>query len=162
MKTSENKVVRLSKTKLWDKISSEVSELLTNSKVSKKFSEELLTLLETNLAPKSGGGSSAYPAILNEDGTIKEAYCRYHQLYYPADKMVISNGKSKGYCKAAIAKWNKARRVIKSLEAEAVEAMAEGNFDEAQAKSKEVVGLKASCLKSEYYDIEQDWVDFNN
>jgi len=153
---------RLSKSKLWDKVQGEVNELLTNSKVSKKFQEELMTLLETNLAPKSGGGSSAHPPILNEDGTIKEAWCRYHQRYYPADKMVISNGKSKGYSKAAIAKWNKAQRTIKDYEAKAVEAMAKGDFDEAQKLSKLAVTLKADCLKPEYYDPEKDWEEFSN
>ena len=155
---AENK--RLSKTKVWENISEEVAKLLEESKVSKKFSAELMHILETNLKPKSGGGSSEHPPKLDEDGNIVEAYCRYHQRYYPVDKMVMSNDKSKGYSKAAIAKWNRAQREVKAMEAKAIEAMNKGNFKEAQALSKEATELKANSLKPEFYDPEQDWVDF--
>jgi len=153
-------MAKVTKQQMWDNVQSQVSELLETNKVSKKFKDALLQVLEDNLAPKSGGGSSANPPILNEDGTIKEAYCRFHQRYEPAEDMVISKNKSKGYCKAAISLWNKTNNEIKKLESQAVEAMSAGDFDKAQEIAKKAKELKDNFNKPEFYDYDRDWVEF--
>ena len=150
----------MTKTQLWTNVQNQVNELLKASKVSKKFSEELLNILETNLAPKSGG-SSINPPKLDEDGNIVEAYCRFHQRYEASEVMVMSKGKSKGYCKAAISLWNKTNAQIKKLESEAVDYMSEGDFDKAQEVANEAKELKDNFNKPEFYDYDRDWAEFN-
>jgi len=148
------------KTQLWTNVQKEVNELLSASKVSKKFSDELLSLLEARLAPKSGG-SSINPPKLDEDGNIVEAWCRFHGCYEAYTNMVISKGKSKGYCKASISLWNKTNSTIKKLDSQVVEAMSEGDFDKAQEIAKNSKDLKDSYNKPEFYDFDRDWTNFN-
>jgi hypothetical protein len=154
-------MAKVTKQELWTNVQNEVLELLNGSKVSKKFSEQLIEILESHIAPKKGGGSSINPPILNEDGTIKEAWCRFHQRYEPASDMVISNGKSKGYCKASISLWNKTNSDIKKLDSQAVEAMANGDFESAQEIAKKAKELKDNFNKPEFYDYDRDWAKFN-
>ena len=151
----------LTKTQVWAKVQEEVGELLSTTKVSKKLSEELLLLLEANIAPKNGGGSSINPPKLDEDGNIVEAWCRFHQRYESVDAMVISQGKSKGYCKASISLWNKTNSRIKLLDSQAVDAMADGGFDKAQEIAREAKDLKDIFNKPEFYDYDRDWTTFN-
>ena len=152
---------KLTKTQVYNNTVTQINELLENSKVSKKFKEELFTILENNLAPKKGGGSMAHPPKLDEDGNIVEAWCRFHERYEPVENMVISNGKSKGYCKASISLWNKTNSNIKKLDSQAVEAMAEGDFETAQELAKEAKELKDNFNKPEFYDYDRDWAEFN-
>jgi len=148
----------MTKTQLWKNVSTQVEELLANSKVSKKFSEELMYILEVNLMPKSGGGNSMNPP--KEIDGVMNYYCRYHQQYEPVDNMVMSKGKSKGYCKAAISKWNKANANAKKLESQAVEAMSNGDFEKAQEFATKAKDLKAVMNNPEYYNYEEDWAEF--
>ena len=150
----------MTKTQLWTNVQNQVNELLKASKVSKKFSEELLNILETNLAPKSGG-SSINPPKLDDDGNIVEAWCRFHQRYEAVEAMVISKGKSKGYCKASISLWNKTMAKIKKLESEAVDYMSVRDFDNAQEVANEVKELRDNFNKPEFYDYDRDWAEFN-
>lgn len=154
-------MAKVTKQEMWTTIQSQVAELLETNKVSKKFSEALMEVLESNIAPKSGGGSSINPPILNDDGTIKEAYCRFHQRYEPAENMVISKGKSKGYCKASISLWNKTNSEIKKLDSQAVEAMSAGDFEKAQEIAKKSKELKDNYNKPEFYDYDRDWANFS-
>ena len=94
----------MTKTQTWV----EVQKLLENNKASKALKEAL----EELLAPKSAG-SMANPPKLDKDGNIVEAYCRFHQRYEKVEDMVVSQGKSKGYCKASISLWNKTNAKIK-------------------------------------------------
>jgi benzoyl-CoA reductase/2-hydroxyglutaryl-CoA dehydratase subunit BcrC/BadD/HgdB len=149
------------KLQVWTNVQNQVLELVENSKVSKKFSEELLLILETNIAPKNGGGSSLNPPKLDEDGNIVEAYCRYHQRYEKVEDMVISNNKSKGYCKASISLWNKTNSEIKKLDSSAVDAMSDADFDKAQEIAKKAKELKDNFNKPEFYDYDRDWAKFN-
>ena len=149
----------MTKAQLWTNVQNQVNELLMASKVSKKFSEELLSILELNLAPKSGG-SSINPPKLDEDGNIVEAWCRFHQRYEIVENMVISKGKSKGYCKASISLWNKTMATIKKLDSEAVDAMANGDFDKAQEIAMKSKELKDNFNKPEFYDYDRDWANF--
>lgn len=142
----------MTKTQVWN----EVSKLL----VANKASKELVQELENLLAPKSGGGSVANPPKLDKDGKVLEAWCRWHQRYEKVANMVMSNGKSKGYCKAAISKWNKANSEIKKLDSKAVEAMTKGEFENAQEFALQSKKVKDTFNKPEYYDYEADWKAF--
>lgn len=140
----------MTKTQLW----AEVQALLVEQKASKKLAQAL----EDLLAPKSGGGQTNPPKEI--DG-VMHYYCRFHQAYEPETNMVMSLGKSKGYCKASISKWNKMNSDIKKLNSQAVIAMSEGLMDDAQAYAKESEALKAILNAPESYSLEQDWLDFN-
>jgi hypothetical protein len=137
------------KTELWN----EVQELLVANKASKKLS----VALEELLAPKVGGGSINPPKEV--DG-VMHYYCRFHECYEPEPDMVMSAGKSKGYCRAAISKWNKTNGSIKRLESEAVGAMASGDFDKAQSLAQDVKVLKDGLNDSANYDYDTDWANF--
>lgn len=139
----------MTKAELWKN----VQELLVEQKASKKLSQAL----EELLAPKNGGGQTNPPQEI--DG-VMHYYCRFHQAYEPEDKMVMSAGKSKGYCKASISKWNKMNSTIKKLNSQVVAAMAEGQIDQAQEFAKESEILSAKLNAPESYNLEQDWVDF--
>jgi len=151
----------LTKAQVWTNVQKEVGELIESSKVSKKFSEALMLLLEQHIAPKNGGGSSINPPKLDEDGNIIEAWCRFHQRYEIADDMVISNGKSKGYCKASISHWTKTNSEIKKLDSQVAEAVANGDFEAAQDLVKMSKELKDNLNKPEFYDYDRDWDNFN-
>ena len=142
------------KTELHTAVVAEVTTLLATTKVTKAFSESLMLILSNHLAPKSGG--SANSPILDEEGNIVEAYCRFHKRYEIAENMVISQGKSKGYCKAGISAWNRNQSKVKALESEALAAMTKGNFEDAQAKSVEAKVLKDTLE----YDYDADWASF--
>jgi len=154
-------MAKLNKTQVYNNTVAQINELLKTSKVSKKFEGELLEILEANLAPKIGGGSSLHPAKLDDEGNIVEAWCKHHQRYEAASDMVMSNGKSKGYCKASISLWNKTNANIKKLDSQAVEAMVNGNFEKAQEIAKEAKEYKDNYNKPEFYDYDRDWTAFN-
>ena len=101
----------MTKTELYNTVIAEIE----NIKMSKPAMEALLTVIDTHLKPRTSGGSSKHPAKMDEAGNIVEAYCRYEEAYLPAEEMVISGGKSKGYSRKAIARWNKGQRLIKKL-----------------------------------------------
>lgn len=139
----------MTKTQLW----LEVQTLLVEQKASKKLAQAL----EDLLAPKSGGQTNPPKEI---DG-VMNYYCRFHQAYEPESNMVMSLGKSKGYCKASISKWSKMNSDIKKLNSQAVIAMSEGQMNDAQAYAKESEALKTKLNSPESYSLEQDWLDFN-
>lgn len=143
---------RTTKAQVW----ADVLEVLQANKASKKIIEQM----EELLAPKSGGGA-INPPKLDEKGNIIEAYCRFHSRYEPVENMVISGGKSKGYCKASISLWNKTNAKIKKLNDLAVVAMSEGNMEEAQKCAKESEALKKVLNAHESYDFDRDWAEFN-
>jgi len=153
-------MAKQTKLQTYTNVLNSVQELLSTAKVTKGFTAELLQILETNLAPKSGGGS-INPPILNDEGEIVEAWCRFHKQYEEVGNMVMSTGKSKGYCKASISLWNKTNSKIKALDSKAVEAMSNGDFESAQAIAQEAQGLKESFNSAEFYNYERDWDEFN-
>lgn len=149
----------MTKTELWASLQKDVSTLIDNSKVSKDFANQLLELLENYVAPKSGGGSSQNPPQMI-DG-VMNYYCRFHQAYYPEDKMVMSNGKSKGYCKAAISTWNKRNSAIKKSEALTTQYILNGDMESATLEANKTKELKAQLNDPESFNAEQDWADFS-
>jgi len=148
----------MTKTELYNKVSTEVLELLESQpKLSKAFKEKLSNILDTNLRPKSGGNTMNPPKEI--DG-VMHYYCRFHQRYELQDDMVMSKDKSKGYCKASISKWNKINSQIKKLDSQAVDAMANGDFESAQAIAQEAKELKESLNNPETYNYDEDWANF--
>lgn len=148
----------MTKLQVYTNIQSAVLELLESQpKLSKKFSEELLQIIETNLRPT--GKSSINPP--KEIDGVLNYFCRFHQRYELAENMVISNGKSKGYCKAGISKWNKTNSTIKKLESQAVTKMTERDFDKAQKLAEEAQVLKELLNDPKAFNFDEDWSIFN-
>ena len=112
------------------------------------------------LAPKKAGGS-VNPPVLDEEGNILEAWCRYHQAYEPADDMVITNNKSKGYCKAAASISNTRRKDVQAKRLEALSIMGD-DIEKAQGLVKEANELEPQINGVEFYDLESDWEQFNS
>lgn len=142
------------KLELW----TNVQNVLTTN-VGKKITPELISQIEALIAPKSGGGISTNPP--KEIDGIMHYYCRFHERYEADVDMVTSQGKSKGYCKASISKWNKTNSAIKRLESNAVGALVNGRLEEAQKLSAEAQALKDSLNLPSSYDYELDWKVFN-
>lgn len=149
---------RETKAQVWTKVQEEVLALLESSKVSKKFEQSLMDMLEGHIAPKSGGSNISNPP--KEIDGVMNYYCRFHGQYEPQENMVMSKDKSKGYCKASISLWNKTNSDIKKINNSVSDLMAEGNFEEAQAKAIEAKELKATFNSPEFYDYDRDWAKF--
>lgn len=141
----------MNKTQIWN----QVQELL----VANKAKPALVEALEAILAPKSGGGQTHTTQEI--DGVVHH-YCRFHQVYEPETNMVMSAGKSKGYCKASISVWNKRNTSIKKLEAEISELVVLGDFEQAKMCSQELTEAKALLNEPTSYNLEADWVAFNS
>lgn len=140
-----------SKSNVW----AQVEAILTSNKVKASVIEELKGIL----APKAGGGVSLNPS--KEIDGVMHHFCRFHQTYYAESDMVMSGGKSKGYCKAAISKWNKINAQIKKTESNAVGAICKGDFELAKQLSDEANALKLTLNDPKSYDAEADWKAFN-
>ena len=140
----------VSKSNVW----AQVEAILTSNKVKANVIDELKNIL----APKSGG-TSLNPS--KEIDGVMHHFCRFHQAYEAECDMVMSQGKSKGYCKAAISKWNKTNASIKRMESEAVGAMCKSDFDRAKALSEEISLMKARLNEPGEYNIADDWANFN-
>jgi len=143
----------MTKTQTW----AEVSKLLEESKASKALKEAL----ELLLAPKSGS-TSANPPKLDKDGNVVEAWCRFHECYEPVANMVMTKGKSKGYCKASISVWNKMNARIKSCNAQVTYFVEHGDMDKAQEMAKEAKELKEALNAPSTYNFKEDWALFNS
>ena len=141
----------ISKANVW----AQVEAILTANKVKASVIEELKEIL----APKAGGGVSLNPPKII--GGVMRYFCRFHQTYYVESDMVMSGGKSKGYCKAAISKWNKINAQIKKIESNAVGAICKGDFELAKKLGDEANELKAKLNDPSFYDAEADWKAFN-
>ena len=141
----------MTKIQLWN----EVQELLSQHPTTSK---KIVQGLEDLLKPKVGGGSSTNPP--QEIDGVMNYYCRFHQRYEPQEDMVMSKDKSKGYCKAAISKWNKTNSQIKKLDSQMSALVSEGNFEEAQVVALTSKELKANLNNHEHYDYDADWLAF--
>jgi hypothetical protein len=139
-----------SKSNIW----AQVEAVLASHKVKTIVIDELKAIL----APKTGG-SVSNPSY-EKDG-ITFHYCRFHQQYEAEQDMVMSVGKSKGYCKASISLWNKTNAQIKRLEANAVGELTRDNIDKAKELSNEAKALGERLNDPEFYNYENDWANFN-
>ena len=140
------------KTELW----SQVQEVL----VANKAKKSLIEALEAILKPKTGGGVVQFPMI-SQNG-INYHYCRYCACYIIEDEIVMSNGKSKGYSKKAIAKWTKLGKEAQKLNDEAMKLLLNNQIVEGQDKNKEAEELKNKRNYSTMYeDIRQSYIEAN-
>lgn len=136
----------------------EVFEKYPNT--SKKLIADLQFVVDSVLKPKTTRGTQ--PHILNEDGSIKEAFCRYHNRYEKAEDMLITGKtQSKGLCKAASREYHKRNTAIKTLAAEASELLIKGDFESAVVKAKESEAMKAQLTNPDNYDYDADWTAYN-
>lgn len=140
-----------SKSNIW----AQVEAVLVSSKVKVSVIDELKCIL----APKSGGSGISNPS--HEVDGVMMHYCRFHQRFEAECDMVMSMGKSKGYCKASISKWNKMSSDIKKLESNAIGFMTRDDSDKAKELSLQANEMKAKLNLPESYDYDQDWANFN-
>ena len=141
----------MSKSNQWN----EVQAILGNQG---KLPKGLYEALEAILAPKTSGGSSNPPKMI--DG-VMHYFCRFHQAYEAEEKMVMSSGKSKGYCKSSISVWNKRNSAIKRKEAEISELVMAGDFTQAQECTIELKAMKDELNNPTSYSLEVDWATFD-
>lgn len=130
------------KTELWTR----VQEIL----VANKAKPALVEALQDLLKPKAGGGVVQYPMINKDD--VNYYYCRYCAIYVAEDEIVMSNGKSKGYSKKAIAKWTKLGKDAQKLNDEAMKLLLNNEIVKGQDKAKEAEELKNKRNYSTMYD----------
>lgn len=142
----------MAKTNTWNEV-----EAILDAQA--KLPKGLREALELILKPKTSGGSSNPSKVV--DG-ITYHYCRFHQDYEVESNMVMSSGKSKGYCKASISVWNKRNSALKKKEAEISELVMAGDFEQAKECSIELQTMKTSLNDPKSYDITSDWEAFNS
>ena len=131
-----------------------MQDVFAAHKVSKKAQDDILAVIKDLLEPKKGGGTSLNPPM--EIDGVMNYYCRFHQRYEPESDMVMSNGKSKGYCRAGISAWNKNQAKAKKEELLALEAVSNGDFEAAKEHSDKSKEIKDSLE----YDYDADWAAF--
>lgn len=132
-----------------EQLNSDLLELLANKSCTKTNVVALMTTLLEKYTPKAGGGQVQNPSYV-ENG-INYHYCRYLTIYRPEDEMVMSNGKSKGYSKIAIARWTKAGKEAKLLQESALKELLAGNIAKGQDLNAEAEELLLIRNKPEYY-----------
>ena len=142
---------------VYTKLVEEVNTLLDTNKVKAPTKEALIMLLNSYLQTSNTREVNAPKEI---DG-VMHYYCRFHQCYEAETNMVISGGKSKGYCKAAISKWNKTNSYIKRVEAKSSASIIAGDFDKAKEYAVEANELKIKLNMPSEYNLESDWLEFN-
>ena len=110
---------------------------------SKAEQERVLAIINDTFAPKAGGGQTINPSYYDETLPSQMYYCRYLAQYCTEDEMVMSNGKSKGYSKSAIARWTKAGKEAKQLQEKALKLLlsAQQVADEDQNDNNENVAI---------------------
>ncbi len=150
----------MTKTELHSNVTDAVRAFLEANKIAQGKQDGLLAILDDHLKPKNGGGA-IHPPKLDEDGEIVEAYCRFHERYEAIGDMVVSRGKSKGYCKASISIWNRNNKKIKDLQAKSSDALEKDDLEEAKKASQEARELKTKLNSSESFDYDNDWKAFN-
>ena len=141
-----------------EQLNSDLLELLSNKSCTKTNVVALMASLLEKYTPKAGGGQVQNPSYV-ENG-INYHYCRYLTIYRPEDEMVMSNGKSKGYSKIAIARWTKAGKDAKLLQEQALKQLLAGNVVEGQDLNSQAEELLLTRNKPEFYtDIVADIQD---
>lgn len=80
-------------------------------------------------------------------------FCRFTKKYYPKEEMVFSNGKSKGYSKAAISIWNRINAEIKKVQAKLSEGILKGDDISDELKERLAFLKDALNATSTYEDL---------
>lgn len=119
---------------------------------SKAEQSRVLAIIEENFAPKAGGGQVQNPSYYDEELQSQMYYCRYLAQYCTEDEIVMSNGKSKGYSKSAIARWTKAGKDAKILQEKALKMLLAGQQVEGQDLNAQAEELLVKRNKPEFYE----------
>lgn len=83
------------KQEIFDTVSNEVTELCVKYQVSKKVTEGLAAIMETNLKPKAGGASVNIEEVtVSVDGKITEIQCSVSGVFLPATKAFFYEDKA--------------------------------------------------------------------
>lgn len=133
----------------------ELVSAITDIAKSFKVAPEALDRIIELVGPQASGSRSVNPPKLDKDGNIVEAYCKYFQRYLPAEQMVISNGKSKGYSKIACAEVNSRRKQIVQKEGELSNLILNGKVEEAKRLAKDLEVEKSKLNSPEAYDYDE-------
>ena len=162
----------MNKTETYKIVTTEMNKILEDNKINKKTQEALLSMIDTHLKPKVGGGvrNIENPPKLDKDGMITEAYCKYYQKYMAADLMNISfrgtdKEKYRGESLLGAQRYRAITQEIKDLNDESMKLILSGDVEGAQATAKEAKDLTARRLiptteKGSLYDYDKD-VDAN-
>ena len=130
-----------------------LSDLIQSAEFKSKAEQSrVLAIIEENFAPKAGGGQVQNPSYYDEDLQSQMHYCRYLAQYCTQDEMVMSNGKSKGYSKSAIARWTKAGKEAKQLQEQALKCLLEGKTLEGTDLNAQAEELLIKRNKPEFYE----------
>lgn len=136
-----------------------LTNLLTDANFNNKNKEQakveqdrILAIISDTFAPKAGGGQTINPSYYDETLQSQMYYCRYLAQYCTQDEMVMSNGKSKGYSKSAIARWTKAGKDAKTLQNKALKLLLTGQQVEGQDLNAQSEELLLKRNKPEFYE----------
>lgn len=146
--TNTNKSNQMTKTQTFEFLTTLLNDAQFKSKAEQ---ERVLAIITDTFAPKAGGGQTINPSYYDETLQSQMYYCRYLAQYCTQDEMVMSNGKSKGYSKSAIARWTKAGKDAKSLQEKALKLLLEGKQVEGQDLNAQAEELLLTRNKPEYY-----------
>ena len=146
--STTTKSSQMNKTQAYEFLTTLLNEAQFKSKAEQ---ERVLAIISDTFAPKAGGGQTQYPSYYSEDLQTQMYYCRYLAQYCTQDEMVMSNGKSKGYSKSAIARWTKAGKEAKTLQEKALKLLLEGKQVEGQDLNAQAEELLLQRNKPDYY-----------
>ena len=146
--TNTTKSNQMTKTQTFEFLTTLLNDAQFKSKAEQ---ERVLAIITDTFAPKAGGGQTINPSYYDETLQSQMYYCRYLAQYCTQDEMVMSNGKSKGYSKSAIARWTKAGKDAKSLQEKALKLLLEGKQVEGQDLNAKAEELLLKRNKPEYY-----------
>lgn len=125
-----------------------------------KANKKLIGALDELLKPKSGGGIMQNP--MQTINGVNYHYCRYVDIYVIESEIVLSNGKSKGYSKKAIAEWTRLGKEVQNLNAKAMAKLLDGDMAEGAKIAADAEALKlARNTPDLYLDIKQYFIDNN-
>ena len=146
--TNTTKSNQMTKTQTFEFLTTLLNDAQFKSKAEQ---ERVLAIISDTFAPKAGGGQTINPSYYDDTLQSQMYYCRYLAQYCTQDEMVMSNGKSKGYSKSAIARWTKAGKDAKSLQEKALKLLLEGKQVEGQDLNAQAEELLLKRNKPEYY-----------
>jgi hypothetical protein len=123
-----------------------------------KANKKLIGALDELLKPKSGGGIVQNP--MQTINGVNYHYCRYADIYVIESEIVMSNGKSKGYSKKAIAEWTRLGKEVQNLNAQAMAKLLDGDIAGGTKIAADAEALKlARNTPDLYLDIKQYFID---
>jgi hypothetical protein len=147
--TNTTKATQMTKTQTFEFLTTLLGEAQFKSKGEQ---ERVLAIINDTFAPKAGGGQTINPSYYDETLQSQMHYCRYLAQYCTQDEIVMSNGKSKGYSKSAIARWTKAGKDAKTLQEKALKLLLNGQQVEGQDLNAQAEELLLKRNKPEFYE----------